>query len=59
VHPQSAIISVGKNNRFGHPAQEALDRLLAHKINIFRTDEMGDIEYDCENINLNCQIIAN
>ncbi|MDO8240785.1 MAG: ComEC/Rec2 family competence protein [Candidatus Moranbacteria bacterium] len=59
VHPQDAIISVGKNNRFGHPAQEALDRLLAHKINIFRTDELGDIEYDCENIKLNCQMIAN
>ena len=59
VHPRSAIISVGKNNRFGHPTAETLDRLKLNKINIFRTDELGDIEYDCENINLNCQIMLN
>ena len=46
VNPQEAVISVGKNNRYGHPAQEVLDRLGAHKINIKRTDQVGDIEYD-------------
>lgn len=59
IHPRSAIISVGKNNRFGHPTAETLDRLKSNKINIFRTDELGDIEYDCENINLNCQMMLN
>lgn len=59
VQPQDAIIPVGKNNRFGHPAQEALDRLLAHKINIFRTDEFGDIEYDCVDLNSQCLLVAN
>lgn len=59
MQPRSAIISVGKNNRFGHPTAETLGRLQAHKINIFRTDEMGDIEYDCANINSDCVLIAN
>jgi len=46
VNPQEAVISVGKNNRYGHPATDVLDRLGAHKIIIKRTDEMGDVEYD-------------
>jgi competence protein ComEC len=45
IQPREAVISVGKNNRYGHPAQEALDRLLAHKISVKRTDELGDIVY--------------
>ena len=46
VKPAEAVISVGKNNRYGHPTPEVLDRLSAHKIDIKRTDEAGDIEYD-------------
>jgi competence protein ComEC len=62
VHPRSAIISVGKNNRFGHPTTETLDRLQANKINIFRTDEIGDILYECQKpstVANQCQLIAN
>lgn len=46
VRPQEAIISVGKNNRYGHPAAEIIDRLKSRGIMIKRTDEMGDIKYD-------------
>lgn len=46
VSPQEAVISVGKNNRYGHPSTEVLDRLNTHKIMIKRTDEIGDVEYD-------------
>lgn len=49
VHPVEAVISVGKNNRYGHPSEEILGRLDARKINILRTDEMGDVIYECEN----------
>ncbi|KKP80247.1 MAG: hypothetical protein A2271_02975 [Candidatus Moranbacteria bacterium RIFOXYA12_FULL_35_19] len=55
IIPADAIISVGKNNRYGHPAGELLERLKARKINILRTDEKGDIEYICEN-KLSCQM---
>ncbi len=49
VRPVDAIISVGKNNSYGHQNQEVLQRLSAHRINTFRTDERGDVEYDCQN----------
>jgi competence protein ComEC len=52
VAPQDAIISVGKNNRYGHPASETLDRLNAKKIRILRTDEAGDIKYICNSNDL-------
>jgi len=47
VNPEEAVISVGKNNSYGHPAQEVLDRLNMRKIKIWRTDEAGDIIYEC------------
>lgn len=46
VKPAEAVISVGKNNRYGHPAPEILDRLNSHKVIIKRTDNFGDIEYE-------------
>jgi competence protein ComEC len=58
VQPRDAVISVGKNNRFGHPTPETLQRLQERKINIFRTDELGDIEYDCANLVSNCVMFA-
>jgi len=59
VKPQDAIISVGKNNSYGHPNQETLQRLSAHKSKIFRTDEIGDIVYECANIDAQCVKVAN
>jgi len=55
VSPTDAIISVGKNNSYGHPAGELLERLKAKKINILRTDEKGDVEYICKNL-FSCQM---
>jgi beta-lactamase superfamily II metal-dependent hydrolase len=54
VKPSSAIISVGKNNSYGHPNQEVLQRLVSHNVNILRTDESGDIIYECQNDNSKC-----
>lgn len=40
----TAIISAGKNNRYGHPTSEVLNRLDKEKIKIYRTDTQGNIE---------------
>jgi competence protein ComEC len=45
VDPQVAVISVGADNRFGHPDPEVLDRYAAHSISVLRTDEVGSIEF--------------
>lgn len=55
VKPSEAIVSVGKNNSYGHPNQEVLQRLLQRRINISRTDESSDIVYACQNLNSKCQ----
>jgi len=49
VDPKIAVIQVGKNNRYGHPHQEVLDRLK--NIKIFRTDLDGDINFLCDTEN--------
>ncbi|MBO4991330.1 MAG: MBL fold metallo-hydrolase [Firmicutes bacterium] len=43
VDPGYAVISVGKNNSYGHPAEETLQKLADRSIQVYRTDQMGDI----------------
>lgn len=43
VSPEIAVIQSGKKNRYGHPAQEVLDRLAARGARILRNDISGDI----------------
>lgn len=43
--PEVAIISVGKGNRYGHPAEEVLDRLESWGCTVLRTDIDGTIIY--------------
>lgn len=43
IRPLSAVISCGKNNRYGHPAEETLDRLKAAGTQIYRTDLCGAV----------------
>ena len=42
--PETAIISCGRRNSFGHPNQEVLDRLYARGVEVRRTDLEGSIE---------------
>ena len=43
IKPKYSIISVGKNNRYGHPNKEVLDTLNDSKI--YRTDQDGSIMF--------------
>lgn len=43
ILPQVAVISAGRDNRYGHPHKEILDMLEDSKVKILRTDEMGDV----------------
>lgn len=43
TRPDMAVISVGVNNRYGHPAQETLERLAVSGIDIYRTDLQGTV----------------
>lgn len=43
VNPNIGIISAGIGNKFGHPAEEIIDRLIRYKIKIRRTDKEGAI----------------
>jgi len=52
VNPFSAIISVGKNNRYGHPNKETVNVLEKHHIEILRTDEEGTIRFVSDGVNM-------
>ena len=47
ITPKYSIISVGKNNRYGHPNKEVLDNLNDSKI--YRTDYAGSIMFKIKN----------
>ena len=50
IKPTYSVISVGKNNRYGHPNKEALNNLKNTKI--YRTDKDGSIMFKIGNNNL-------
>lgn len=45
TQPQIAIISVGADNFYGHPSDEALERLYQYGCTVLRTDLHGNIIY--------------
>nr|WP_081472409.1 DNA internalization-related competence protein ComEC/Rec2 [Ornithinibacillus scapharcae] len=45
INPRYALISVGKNNRYGHPSNEVLSLFEAEGIQVLRTDQSGAIMY--------------
>ena len=52
VSPTHAVIPVGTDNRYGHPAPEVIERLVARGILIFRTDQQGSITFSTDGIHL-------
>ena len=47
ISPKYSVISVGKNNRYGHPNKEVLDNLNDSKV--YRTDQDGSIMFKIKN----------
>lgn len=48
VGMDTAVISAGKKNRYGHPASDALERLSDAGCEIYRTDQDGAVIYSRE-----------
>ncbi|MDD6272401.1 MAG: hypothetical protein PUA90_02640 [bacterium] len=56
IEPKYSIISVGKNNRYGHPNNVVLENLEDSKI--YRTDQDGSIMFKIKNDKLKIEICA-
>ena len=50
INPKYSIISVGKNNKYGHPNKEVLNNL--EQSEIYRTDQDGSVMFKINNNNL-------
>jgi competence protein ComEC len=48
TQPKLAVISVGKDNPYGHPTPGTLATLARHQVPILRTDRDGDVVIDVE-----------
>lgn len=43
--PENIVISCGQDNRYGHPHEEALERMRDFGVIIYRTDEQGAVVF--------------
>ncbi|MCA9380828.1 MBL fold metallo-hydrolase [Candidatus Dojkabacteria bacterium] len=51
IQPKAALISVGRNNTYGHPAKETTDTINQFHLPIYRTDTSGTIHIQTDGIN--------
>ena len=56
INPKYSIITVGKNNRYGHPNKEVLENLKKSKI--YRTENEGSIMFKIKNNKLKIETCA-
>lgn len=52
IAPKYAVISAGRDNKYGHPNQEVLDNLSNFGVQILRTDQIGRIIFKSNGIDL-------
>jgi Predicted hydrolase (metallo-beta-lactamase superfamily) len=58
VQPKYAVISVGKDNSYGHPASTTIDKLANIGAKVFRTDQAGTIVIESDGTNITTNAIA-
>lgn len=46
IHPEYVVISAGRNNKYGHPHKETLERLRIYGKEILSTIDSGSITFD-------------
>lgn len=52
INPEYAVISVGRDNMYGHPNKDVLSTLKKYGINIFRTDLKNNITFISDKNNI-------
>ena len=52
INPRYAVISVGADNKYGHPKTEILKRLNRMNCEVYRTDLDGDIIFESDGRNI-------
>ena len=52
VQPDFAVVSAGKDNRYGHPHQEVLKRVSDRDVEIVGTAEVGTITFVTDGVNV-------
>ena len=56
INPLYSVISVGRNNKFGHPNSEVLENLSGSKV--YRTDENGSVVFTIGKDKLSVEVFA-
>ena len=59
VMPQYAVISCGKNNKYGHPTEQTLSRLEQAEVKVFRTDLQGDVICESDGVTVTFRTARN
>lgn len=52
VAPEYGVVSVGTDNKYGHPNKEVLDLAEQDGVKVLRTDKQGRIEFETDGVNL-------
>ncbi len=58
ITPEYGILSVGANNRYGHPAPEVVEKFKKRNITVFRTDKEGTISFVCKDEQEACEMMT-
>ena len=56
VRPRIAVISAGRDNRYGHPAPEVVERLISMGARVYRTDRDGAVFLKSDGSSWECSV---